>query len=421
MRNGSGPNPVALDRFIVRASPQTISSIHQSKNLHITRNGSSVVKKLNASPNLSGKPTAQGIAFYDSGNRITTAQNDNRMNTLIALTTELPEFSDPAARGEMKPFKITEKSVQQPEIVSWSKTNVGREKAIGELANRLEYMENSNLIENVPNITHYDMYNKPSYKKTTTELWEAKVDPIVLGTLKAESQPQILDVEDVRRRMPNKVWVVEQEEKFSCHEVRDPIIKEVDKDKLQRMRNGREYLLLPSERRAQLEQEVMEERWRKEKKTALAKDTRLKIMMNNAYRTGILGGETVDEPEVVYKDKNQSIMEQEERSTNKTNMRREFLGTVAQSVAGRGTLDFAALVTATDENKYDGGSKIFQNLTQNEISQKMYSSKNVTNSFKGLNNYTQNEKRLGNIFENQTKGRNFNIITGALIEAPKAQ
>jgi hypothetical protein len=414
MKSGSGPNPVALDKFISRSPAPAISHVTQSKNLHITRNGNSSIKKIYATN--SPQKNSTGVPIFDSGNRVTTAQNDNRLNSLIALSAQLPEFSNPAARDEMNCFKVTEKSVQQPEIVTWQKTNLGREHAEQHLAHRLYDMADSSLIENVPSVTQYDMFNKPSYKRSTNELWETKVDPVVLEHMKNESQPTQQDT----GRKREKIYIMEQAEKFMNHEVLAPVIKEIDKDKIKRLRNGREYLLLPSERRKELEQDVMEQRWKKEKRAALAKDTRLKTLMNNQYRSGILGGETLDDPQDVYQDKSDYVYQLHDRNQTMAEQRREFLSNVLQSDAGKGTLNFEALAeTSPDEKKYNGGSKIFQSLTRNEISDKMAGSRQVQQAMDGSGGNNRNVKRLENIVENQTKGRNYNILTGALIDAPK--
>src|SRR3989338_8939170 len=106
--------------------------------------------------------------------------------------------------------------------------------------------------------------------------------------------------------------------------------------------------------------------------------------MNNQYRSGILGGESLDDPQDVYQDKSDYVYQLHDRTQTMASQRREFLGNVIQSEAGKGTLNFEALAEASpNEKNYNGGSKIFQSLTRNEISEKMADSRQVQQAFSG--------------------------------------
>jgi hypothetical protein len=247
------PNPRGLDKFLTKTiKPSTTTN----------------VMVISTPPHTGGN----SIDMYENNRKVSMkAPLSHRTNNIRSSP-----IADASKRREYSHFLTASKSLQNhPDIISWGTTSTIREDQSAEVPTQ-----------------EFTLYNRPTIQKSVDELWKAKLAPstqrVVEQRVEQNSNNNIKNSDD-----GENIWVLESES-FSSYFSREPVIKSLNKRKVDRqlkINDSNSFTLLPSQRRAQHEIEVKQQRYRTEMKQALGKRNRLLTQMKNTHRNGVLNSD----------------------------------------------------------------------------------------------------------------------------------
>lgn len=338
-------------------------------------------------------------------------------------------------RHDFMEFMTTSKSVNQsPNITSTFESNDGKELSPVLMTDRSRASQIAN---------EYLLFNKSSIKMSTEEIWKAKVCPSVAQTIEQldgtgrikngnhntntnnNNSGEEYNVQTTATTVP----VMEGEMLFGPV-VRPKSISFVKRKRSeQRSSAENRFVLLPSERRQMLNDEIAQQRIQKEVRSALSKKVRLEKQMENGYRTGILGGPNIEEPggSSVYQkvhDRNQQLQDARD---NVYGARKQYLAQKLDSTAAKIIHEPVGNESTTGGGGGGAGvlhqtqDKLFQSKRRNELSVEVGDSRQVWESWNvTTQSMYQNPNRLEHIVQCQNRDRKYNIISGEQIKVPYA-